>query len=52
MMCGDLAGDRGFEQRAGLAGVVLVVAERIGNRFRHHDRAGEMDDRVDRVVGG
>ena len=44
------ARDRRLDQRAGLDGVVLVVAERIGDRFRNHDRTGEMDDRVDRVL--
>ena len=31
-------------------GVVEVVAERVGDRFRHHDRAGEMHDCVDAVL--
>ena len=39
--------DGGIEQRAGVHGVVAVVAERIGDRIRHHDRGGEMDDGVD-----
>ena len=30
--------------------VVEVVAERIDNRIRHHDRAGKMDDRLDAVL--
>ena len=46
----DLGLDGDREQRAGLAGVVEIVAERIGDRFRHHDRTGKMDDGVD-IVG-
>ncbi len=46
----DLAFDRRGDQRARLHGVVEVVAERIGDRFRHHDRAGEMDDGVDAMA--
>src|SRR5512146_2872409 len=37
---------RDREQRARLAGVVEIIAERIGDRLGHHDRSGEMDDGV------
>ncbi len=46
-----LAFDGGRDQRPRLDRVVLVVAQRVGHRFRHDDRTGEMDDRVDRVLG-
>ena len=39
--------DRAFDQRARIGGVVAVIAERIAHRIRHHDRGGEMDDRLD-----
>ncbi len=42
--------DRRLDQRARIDRVVAVIAERIGDRFRHHDRGGEMDDRVDPVL--
>ena len=38
--------DGGFNQRAGNAGVVAIVAERISDRFRHNDRTGKMNDRL------
>ncbi len=41
---------RAFHQRARVGGVVAVVAERIGDRFRHHDRCREMDHLGDVVV--
>ncbi len=47
----DAGVDRAFEQRARLGGVVEIVAERIGNRFRHDDLRGEMDDLGDVVAG-
>jgi hypothetical protein len=43
-----LHGDR--KQRARLARVVEIIAERVGNRFRDHDRSREMDDGVDRIA--
>ena len=46
----DAALHRRRDQRARLDRVVEVVAERIGDRIRHHDRAGEMDDRLDVVL--
>ena len=46
----DTAGDGGRDQRPRLDRVVEVVAERIGNRFRHDDRPGEMNDRLDAVL--
>ena len=46
----DAALDRGLDQRAGVDGVVAVIAERIAHRFRHDGRAGEMDDGVDVVL--
>ena len=42
--------DRAFDQRARIGGVVAVIAERIAHRIRHHDRGGEVDDRVDAVL--
>ena len=44
------AGDRAFDQRAGIGGVVAVIAERIVHRVRNHDRGGEVDDGVDAVL--
>ena len=38
------------DQRPALAGVVLVVAERVGDGFGHHDRPGEMDHSIDAVL--
>ncbi len=38
------------DQGARLAGVVDIVGERIGDRVRHHDRAGEMDDGVNGIA--
>ena len=46
MNCLDAALDGAFDQRARVHGVVAVVAERIGDRVRYHDRGGEMDDGV------
>ena len=43
-----LHGDR--EQGARLARVVEIIAERVGNRFRYHDRSREMDYGVDRIA--
>src|SRR5688572_13096772 len=40
----------GFEQRAGGAGIVAVVLERIRHGLGHDDRGGEMDDGVHLVV--
>ena len=45
----DLAARRGLQQIARLGGVVEIIAERIGDRLRHHDLRGEMDDRLDVV---
>ena len=42
--------DGAFDQRARIHRVVLVIAERIGDRVRHHDRGGEMDDGVYAVL--
>ncbi len=36
--------NRGFDQRAGVHGIVAVIAKRIAQRIRDHDRSGEMDD--------
>jgi hypothetical protein len=41
---------RGLDQRAGLHGVGEIVAERVGDRFRHHDLGREMGDRIDPVA--
>jgi hypothetical protein len=43
--------DRRGDQRARFAGVVEIVAERIGDRLGHDDRSGEMNDGVDRIAG-
>ena len=42
--------DRALDQRARVDRVVAIIAERIAHRVRHHDRGGEMDDRVDAVL--
>ena len=39
--------DRSGDERARFASVVAVIAERIGDQFRHDDRPGEMNDGVD-----
>ena len=44
------AGDRTFDQRTGIGGVVAVIAERVVHRIRHHDRRGEVNDGVDAVL--
>ena len=41
--------DRALDQRAGVDGVVAIIAERIAHRIRHHNRCGEVDDRFDAV---
>jgi hypothetical protein len=46
----DALRDRCGDQGARLDRVVEIIAEGIGDRFRHHDRAREMNDRVDLVV--
>ena len=43
----DGAGDK----RARLGGVVVVILQRIGNRFRHDDRSGKVHDRADLLFG-
>jgi len=43
--------DRGSEERAGLGGVVVVVLQRVLDRFRHDDRPGEVHDRADPLFG-
>ena len=45
------ARDRGLDQRVRIHRIVAVIAERIADRIRHHDRSGEMDDGVDAVLG-
>ena len=47
MNCFDAALDRAFDQRARVGGVVEIIAERVGHRFRHDDLGGEMRDGVD-----
>ena len=42
--------DGRLDQRARVRGIVEVVAERIGDRFRHHDLRREMRDRVDPML--
>jgi hypothetical protein len=46
----DLGLDGDREQRARLAGIVEIIAERVGDRFGHHDRPGEMDNGIDLVA--
>ena len=41
----------GLDQRARIHGIVAVIAERIADRIRHHDRSGKMDDGVDPMLG-
>ena len=50
MKCLHAALDGRFDEGAGVRRVVEVVAERIGDRFRHHDLGREMGDRVDPVL--
>jgi hypothetical protein len=42
--------DHRIEKRARLARIVVVIAQRIGNRIRHDDRAREMNDGIDLPV--
>ena len=42
--------DRCFDQRSRVHGIVAVIAERIAQRIRHHDRSGEMDDGANFVI--
>jgi len=46
----DPASDRAPDQAQRLGGVVVVVAERVANRFGDDDLGGEMGDRVDPVL--
>ncbi len=41
---------RDLHEGARFDGVVVVVAERIGDELRHHDRAGEVQDGLHRVL--
>jgi hypothetical protein len=41
--------DANFEQVARAAGVVAIVFERVGDRFRHNGMSGEMHHRLDVV---
>ncbi len=43
----DAGGEGELEQGAARAGVVAVVSQRIGDRFRHDRSCGKMHDRVD-----
>src|SRR5690606_27756786 len=45
----DATADRRFEQAARGPGIVGIIFERIGQRFRHHDGTGEVDDLADAV---
>ncbi len=47
----DAAIDGAGEQRARHRGVVQIIAERIADRVGHDDLRGEMDDRIDAVLG-
>ena len=42
--------DRDLHEGARLDGVVMIVAQRIDDRLRHDDRAGEVDDRLHAVL--
>ena len=42
--------DQGRDQHVGFDHVVFVIAQRIGDRFRHHDRAGEVNDGIDAML--
>ncbi|GMA73935.1 hypothetical protein GCM10025880_03520 [Methylorubrum aminovorans] len=46
----DVRARRGLDQRPRLHGIGEIVAERIGDRFRHHDLGREMRDRIDPVA--
>ena len=39
--------DRSSDEGARFDRVVEIIGEWIGNRVRHHDRAGEMNDRIE-----
>src|SRR5262245_36078745 len=39
--------DGALNQRMRVHRIVAVIAERIANRVRHHDRGGEMDNGID-----
>ncbi|MNL85358.1 hypothetical protein D3C87_2136410 [compost metagenome] len=41
--------DRGSGEKPCLAGIVLIIIERMGDGLRHDDRAREMHDRLDLV---
>jgi hypothetical protein len=43
--------DGAGQERARHCGVVQIIAERIGDGLRHDDFCGEMDDRLDSVLG-
>ena len=47
----DFSTHRTFQQIARLGGVVEIVAQRLGGRFRHHDLGREMGDGVDLMFG-
>jgi len=42
--------DAGLEQIEGIAGIVGIIFERIGDRFRGHDGCGEMEDLPEAVL--
>jgi hypothetical protein len=44
-----IAFDRAFNQRAGIDGVVAIIAERITHRIRHDQRGGKVNDGLDIV---
>jgi hypothetical protein len=46
----DAAFDCGFDRRAGINGVVAIIAERLAHRIRRHDASGKMNDGVDIVL--
>ena len=43
--------DRALDQGAALHRIVLIIFERMLDRFGDDDRAGEMHDRADAVLG-
>ena len=48
---GDAKLDRSADQRMADDGVIVVIAERIGDRIGDHDRPREVHDRADLVLG-
>lgn len=47
----DAAGHRCLKQRPAFRGIVVIIFQRVLDRFRHDDRSGEMHDRADAAFG-